>query len=132
MGLFDKIFKNQQDIAKEDIKEVPWHPLTTQEQLDELLEESDKHAVAVFKHSTRCGISKMVLKRFENAVGPDYDERVKLYFLDLLSNREISNQIADRLDVQHESPQLLIIKNKKVVHHASHDSISAESLGDYQ
>lgn len=127
MGLFDKVFKSQRDISKDEIKEVPWHALTESQQLDKIESESKEKCVTIFKHSTRCGISRMVLNNFER----NYDlheEDHKMYFLDLLANRDISNQVADRFDVRHESPQLIILRDGKVVHHASHQSIDVEDL----
>tara|TARA_R100000353_G_scaffold176098_3_gene148947 strand:- start:92528 stop:93037 length:510 start_codon:yes stop_codon:yes gene_type:complete len=126
MGIFD-MFKSPRDAAKEEIVEVPWHVLATTDQLDEVVEESKNKPVAIFKHSTRCGISRGVLKSFEK----DYnlnDEQLKLYFLDLLQNRDISNQIASRFKVRHESPQLIVIKEGAVVHHDSHNAIDASHL----
>lgn len=131
MSLFDKIFKSSQDIAKDEINEIPWHPLTRMEQLEEIEKESHKKTVVIFKHSTRCGISKMVLRNFERDFAATSEKELKLYFLDLLSNREISNEIASRFGVQHESPQLLILKEGKVVQHDSHHAIKAESLAEY-
>lgn len=131
MSLLDKIFKSSQDVAKEEIKEIPWHPLTRMEQLEEIQKESHKRTVVIFKHSTRCGISRMVLRNFEREFSSSSDEELKLYFLDLLSNREISNEVASRFGVQHESPQLLILKDGKVVQHESHHAIRAETLADY-
>ena len=130
MGLLDKIFKSSQDIAKDEINEVPWHPLTRMEQLEEIEKESHNKTVAIFKHSTRCGISRMVLRNFEGEFVPASEKEMKLYFLDLLSNREISNEIAARFGVQHESPQLLILKEGKVVKHDSHHGIKAASLAE--
>ncbi|HAV54921.1 bacillithiol system redox-active protein YtxJ [Aequorivita vladivostokensis] len=126
MGFFDK-FKSPRDLAKEEIVEVPWHVLGTMEQLDELVEESKIKPVAIFKHSTRCGISRGVLKLFEKNYKLT-DEQLKLYYLDLLQNREISNEIAMRFKVHHESPQMLVIKNGEVVHHDSHHAIEASHL----
>ena len=131
MGLFDKVFKNQRDISKEEISKVPWHPLTDQDQIREFKEESKEKTVVVFKHSTRCGISRMVLNTFEKEVDTQAEEEFKLYFLDLLANRDISNEIASHFDVHHESPQMLVIKDEKVVHHASHQSISANDIKEY-
>ena len=131
MGLLDKIFKTQEDISKEEIVEVPWHPLTGMEQLDEIEQESHKQLVVIFKHSTRCGISRMVLRNFENEFASTSEKELKLYFLDLLSNRDISNEIASIFGVRHESPQLLIIKEGKVVQHESHHGIKAESLAQF-
>lgn len=126
MGLFDKVFKNQRDISKEEIKEVPWHALTEEEQIENIIAESKDKTIAIFKHSTRCGISRMVLKNFERSYDICENPNHKLYFLDLLANREVSNRIAERLDVQHESPQLIVLKEGKVVEHASHHSIELE------
>lgn len=126
MGFFDK-FKSTQDIAKEEIIEVPWHVLGRMEQLDEIMEESKTKPVAIFKHSTRCGISRGVLKMFEKNYNLS-NNQVKLYFLDLIQNRDISNEIAARFKVHHESPQMIVIKNGAVVHHDSHHSIEASHL----
>lgn len=128
MGLLDKVFKSQRDISKEEITEVPWHPLNEVGQLDEIERASKEQPVAIFKHSTRCGISRMVLKNFESDIEKNGAGSSLLYFLDLLSNRDISSEIAQRFGVQHESPQLLIISNGKVVHHSSHHSINGQQV----
>lgn len=132
MGIFDKIFKTERDIAKEEIVEIPWHPLTELKQLEEIEKESQKKTIAIFKHSTRCGISRMVLKRFEKEFKVGEEENLKLYFLDLLSNREISNELAQKYRVQHESPQLIVLQNNKLVHHASHQAIEAGTLKEFE
>lgn len=128
MGLFDKVFKSERDIAKKEIVEVPWHALTESRQLEEIEKESENKLVVIFKHSTRCGISRMVLNSFEKEYDLEKDKEVKLYLLDLISNRDISNEVADRFKVRHESPQLIILKDRKVVHHASHQSIQIQDV----
>ncbi|MCZ4320112.1 bacillithiol system redox-active protein YtxJ [Aequorivita viscosa] len=129
MGIFD-MFKTPRDAAKEEIIEVPWHVLGTMEQLDEIVEQSKSNPVAIFKHSTRCGISRGVLKIFEKNYNLK-DDQLKLYFLDLLQNRAISNEIAARFKVHHESPQMIVIKNGAVVHHDSHSAIDASHLAKF-
>lgn len=133
MGIFDKVFKSQRDISKKEIVELPWHPLTDEQQLNALSDESKKKAVIIFKHSTRCGISRMVLKSFEKdfEVRAGDEEKYKLYFLDLLANRNISDEVAKRFEVQHESPQVIVLKNQKVEHHASHHGIQVEKLDEF-
>ncbi|SRX55642.1 bacillithiol system redox-active protein YtxJ [Aequorivita sp. CIP111184] len=126
MGFLD-IFKTPRDIAKEEIVEVPWHVLGKMDQLDEIVEESKTKPIAIFKHSTRCGISRGVLKLLEKNYNLT-DEQLKLYYLDLIQNRDISNEIASRFKVNHESPQMIVIKNGAVVHHDSHHSIEASHL----
>jgi bacillithiol system protein YtxJ len=128
MGLFDKVFKSERDIVKKEIEEVPWHALTEIDQLNEIEQESEKQPVVIFKHSTRCGVSRMVLNNFERNYDLKKDKEVKLYFLDLLANRDISNEVASRFSVRHESPQMIILKDKQVVHHSSHQSIGVENI----
>jgi len=127
MGLFSKLKKTQRDIAKEEIVEVPWHVLSELKQLDEIAEQSKTIPVAIFKHSTTCGISKMVLRNFEREYALT-DEQMKLYFLDLKANRNVSDEVGYKFQVIHESPQLLVIKNGIAVAHASHHNIQAGEL----
>lgn len=127
MGFFDKIFKSEDDIAKKEIKRVPWTDLSDMDTLDEIVKDSYVLPVAVFKHSTRCGISNMVLRQFEKEYNIE-EGKVKLYFLDLLAYRDISNKVASKFNVPHESPQLIILKEGKVVYDGSHSSIKAHTL----
>jgi len=130
MGFFDKIFNSEKNTNKAEIKTVPWNQLTEMETLDELVEISNNQTVAILKHSTSCGISRMVLRQFEQSYDLK-DDQIKLYFLDLLAYRDISNKIASRFNVPHQSPQLLVIVDGKVVFDASHSSIQSEKLNEF-
>lgn len=121
MSLFNKLFKTSE--ASEPKKETPWLPLTELQQLDQIISESFNKPQFLFKHSTRCGISRMVKKQFETDYSWDSNE-ADLYYLDLLNYRAISNEIASRFNVHHESPQLIILKNGVVEAHASHGAIN--------
>lgn len=131
MGLFDKIFNSEKKESAEQKNTTPWIDLNSMEQLDEIEKESEENTVAILKHSTRCGISRMVLKMFESDYNLDESKPVKLYFLDLINHRDISNEIAERFKVRHESPQLIVLKNREVVHHSSHQGISANKLAEF-
>ena len=109
------------------VSKVGWRILTDLGQLNEINELSYQQPVLIFKHSTRCSISRFALKNFEN----EYDfaeEDLQPYFLDLLEFRNISNEIANRFDVMHQSPQILLIKEGKCVYHESHDGIEVGRL----
>lgn len=125
MGLFD--WFGSKDSENEQAQQIPWVSLRTMEQLDEIVEESKTRPVAIFKHSTRCGISRMVLRQFERGYDIDPDA-MKMYFLDLLSNRQLSDEVGIRFQVLHQSPQLIVIKNGIAVAHASHHGVSAGKL----
>ncbi len=128
MGLFNSFFtKSQQHPVKGNVN---WIHLTNIDQIKQIRSQSKSETVYIFKHSTRCVISKMVIKRFENM----FDEsmsNVKVYYLDLLNYRDISNEIAVAFKVIHQSPQLLIIKNEVTVFNASHHDITSVKLQDY-
>ncbi len=123
MGLFDKLFGESE---ASQVSKVNWLPLETMEQLEAMITDSFEKPVLVFKHSTRCSISRMVLRQFEN--GFPLDVNITPYFLDLLEHRNLSNEIASRLDVQHQSPQVIVIKEGVAVYNASHESIDVEDL----
>lgn len=128
MGLFDKIFKNNEGERSGETEALPWIEMNSSEDLAKAINESQQETVAIFKHSTRCGVSRMVLKMFESDLKKLDFENTKFYFLDLIAHREVSNEIADKLNVRHESPQLIVLRNNEVVHHSSHQSISAGKI----
>jgi bacillithiol system protein YtxJ len=82
--------------------------------------------VFVFKHSTRCGVSRMVLNELKRDW--DLNDDVEFWILDLLKFREISNHIADRFRVVHESPQLLYISDGLPKQNASHYEANMETV----
>ena len=126
MSFFDKIFGSENNEVNSNVN---WISLTAISQLDEIIENSNDKAIGIFKHSTRCSISRFALKQFENEY--NLEDKVELYFLDLLNHRDISNEIAYRFQVVHQSPQLLLIKKGVAVYDASHSEIQAEDLVKY-
>jgi bacillithiol system protein YtxJ len=127
MSIFKNLFGGSEGTSN--ASNVGWRPLTDLGQLNEIIQESVDKPVILFKHSTRCGVSRMTLKQFENEY--DLDDQVTPYYLDLLEYRSISNAIAERFGVQHQSPQLLLIRNGKAVYDASHSDIYVEALRRY-
>ena len=97
-----------------------WIPLSSEEQLKVIIEKSATIPQVIFKHSTRCSTSSMVLHRLERSDAP---ENMDFYFLDLLRYRDISNRIADNFQVYHQSPQILLIKNGECIYDESHMAI---------
>jgi len=117
MSFLDDIFGKKSVEASK----LNWNSLSDVSQLETISKNSNNKTQAIFKHSTRCGISSNVLRKFEQQF--DSSRPVELHFLDLLKYRAVSNEIAQRFSVEHQSPQLLIIKNKEVVHNVSHYDI---------
>lgn len=105
-----------------------WKELNTTTQLQTIIEASHRQAVAVYKHSTRCSVSFMAKKTIE--YNWDYDT-VDIWLLDLIKYRPLSNEIEQLFSVRHESPQLLLIKDGKVVYHGSHNNIDLHQINQY-
>jgi bacillithiol system protein YtxJ len=105
-----------------------WNKLNNLQQLTQLLEDSYKKTIVIFKHSTRCSISRAALDRLERNWKTEDSGTVQPYFLDLISFREISNQIEKVLNVEHESPQLIVVSNGQAVYHRSHFAIDYADL----
>ncbi|MGB5555117.1 MAG: bacillithiol system redox-active protein YtxJ [Flavobacteriaceae bacterium] len=128
--MFGNIFgKKNNEEKKEEVK-IPWLYLTSLDQLMEIEKRSAQKTQMIFKHSSTCGISSMVLNMFGR--GFDFKANgVDIYFLDLHKYREVSNEVGYKFQVMHQSPQLLIIKNGVVVAHDSHGSINQIDLQRY-
>jgi len=105
---------------------IEWIPLETVEQLQTLQKESENQPVIIYKHSARCSTSHMVLNRFDRS-GPPW-AGVRMYFLDLLRFRSVSNLVEAVFSVRHESPQLLVIRDRAAVLHLSHFEIDPEAI----
>lgn len=103
-----------------------WNHLQDLNQLNEIIQVSTTKPVLIFKHSTTCSISRMAFKNFENEF--DQISKIEIYYLDLLNFRAISNEIATRFGVVHQSPQVILIKDGVSVYDASHENIDAKFL----
>jgi bacillithiol system protein YtxJ len=104
-----------------------WIQLNSIDQLNDI-KGAEGYSV-IFKHSNRCSISLMARKRFEL----DWEvipEGALVYFLDVLSYRDISNAVSGDFNVHHESPQLLLIKDGECIYETSHGEISADELAE--
>ncbi|ARV05591.1 cytosolic protein [Polaribacter sp. SA4-10] len=132
MGILKNIFggKGEQSSKEEKKSYLNWIPLTSLAQLEEIKRASKTESVLIFKHSTRCTISSMVIKRFE-ALFTEEHQNLKVYYLDLLNYRDISDEVGATFQVMHQSPQLLVIKNEVSVFNASHYDISQVNLTSY-
>ena len=124
MGFLKKLLSST-EVKK--TKELPWISLTDIKQLELICEQSKNKIQIIFKYSTRCGISRIMLNRFVDLY--DLAEgAADLYYLDIISYRNVSNAIAHKFQINHESPQVLVMKSEKVIAHASHSVISKIDL----
>lgn len=105
-----------------------WRKIEDLAQIEEIKKESETRTVLIFKHSTRCSISAMAWDRLQRNWRPEDGEKISAYYLDLLRFREISNHVAKSFDVEHESPQIIIIKSGTATYNNSHMGINYNDI----
>ena len=106
-----------------------WSNLTEESQIAEIIALSNSIPIYIFKHSTTCGISAQAKENVEISF-KNTDKPFLLYYLDLLKYRSISNEVASKLNVHHQSPQLILVHNGEVAFTTSHHKIKTNILED--
>ncbi|MDW8348314.1 MAG: bacillithiol system redox-active protein YtxJ [Bacteroidia bacterium] len=109
---------------------LEWITLNNINQLTDISRDSYYKYQLIFKHSTRCSISALALDRLNREWHFD-SSQITPYYLDLLQYRDISNKIAEKWQVQHQSPQILIIRNDECIYDATHNQISVKEIRDF-
>lgn len=104
---------------------MTWKNLHSISQLDEIKALSHSKPQVIFKHSTRCSISHMAKGRLDRS---DMPKGIDFYYLDLIEFRSISNAVAERFAVHHESPQILLIINGECTYEETHNGIRMEEI----
>lgn len=107
-----------------------WHQITTNDTIEDIKSLPIEKFALIFKHSTRCSISDSALNRLER----NWDASIancELYFLDLLKFKPLSQLIAQTFEIEHESPQVILVKNGEAIYHASHLEINFLSIKKY-
>jgi bacillithiol system protein YtxJ len=118
--LYHRIFKSKNN------NHMKWIEIKSLSELETALTASHTNPVAIFKHSTRCSVSFMAKKTIERF----WDLDIDAYYLDLIAHRDISSAIAENLSIEHQSPQMILIKEGKAIYNASHGSIDVDSMGE--
>src|SRR6476659_3529408 len=102
-----------------------WNELVSEDQLQQIKDKSFERPQVIFKHSTRCSISSVAKSRLEKWKPT---EDLDFYYLDLIRYRTISTKITEVFHVNHESPQVLVVKNGECVYDESHLGISLQEI----
>lgn len=122
MGFLDSIFGSN---ASEE--EGVWSQLSLIEEVGEVFLSSNNATQIILKHSISCGTSFFAKKNIESITKEELGDS-KLHLIDVIRSRAVSNYLADRAGVRHESPQVFVIKNGEVVWHASHGLVTAKNV----
>lgn len=106
---------------------MAWHELASVSELDSIVRASADKPQLIFKHSTRCPISAGAKYRLDNSLRK-LESSFDCHYLDLIAHRDVSNAIAQRFQVIHESPQVLIIRNGASSFDISHSTIREDII----
>lgn len=104
--------------------------ITSINELDDILTRSDNRRQLIFKHSNACPISTMAFNQMQSYLNNSPSEEVDYSLIVVQVARNVSNEVASRLNVKHESPQALIVDKGKVTWHKSHYDITKASITD--
>lgn len=105
-----------------------WIVLDSLEALDRLIVSSEQRLVLLFKHSATCGTSAQA---YDELILLDNDRYATAHaIITVQTHRDISDAVATRLNIRHETPQALLIKEGHVVWEASHFRVTAETISD--
>lgn len=112
-------------ITSEEEDNMNWIDLKEEKELDSIVALSFNKPQLIFKHSTRCSISTIAKGRMDKS---DVDATCDCYYLDLIAHRNISNLIAEKFHVHHESPQVLLIQKGECTYEESHNAIRPDDI----
>jgi len=98
------------------------------QELDELIERSKQGPVWVFKHSLTCPISSFAWEEYRSFVAGRPEDDAVYSLIEVQTARPASNAVAERTGITHQSPQALLLRDAKVVWHASHHAIRVRAL----
>lgn len=103
---------------------IQWREIDSQEEWNQLLEDSSEKPVVVLKHSTTCPVSANALQEFENYLKKQPNDKIDYVLVKVIESRPVSNQIAEDTGVKHASPQIIYVKDKESVWNTSHWAVT--------
>lgn len=88
--------------------------------LEKLFADSRERPVLVFKHSIACPISSRAYREMEQLDGVN--------LLEVQTSRQLSRELEQITGVQHETPQVIVLRDGKAVWNASHYDVNAAAV----
>jgi bacillithiol system protein YtxJ len=100
------------------------------EDLQKALDKSGESPVFIFKHSTACPISARAAARVSQYAEEGKGKKPEIYWLKVIESRPVSNELAERVNVVHESPQMILLDKGKAIWNTSHADITAKTMDE--
>jgi len=113
---------------KGNLKEHGAKELLSNRNYESALKASTESPVLIFKHSTQCPVSAAAYERLGAWLEKQGNKAPPVYLVKVIERKPVSKEIEANQKVKHESPQILLIDNKKTVWHTSHEKIDAPAI----
>lgn len=123
MSFFDRVRNKSSDSENHEM----WNSISGLGKIESIIKNSDKKPQLIYKHSNRCSVSFLAKQQLEE-VAEEISDIAKLYMIDVIHQRDLSNAIASELNIRHESPQVIILKNGEVIWDGSHWEIKGQDI----
>lgn len=104
-----------------------WNTISGKENLNVLLKRSEDHPQVIYKHSNRCSVSYLTREDLEKSMDL-LSNHADMHLLNVIEQRDLSNYVAEKFNIRHESPQVLLLKDGRVTWSASHWNIKGKDL----
>ncbi|MBO6536570.1 MAG: bacillithiol system redox-active protein YtxJ [Balneolaceae bacterium] len=104
-----------------------WNTVSEPSDIDAIVMQSMERPQVILKHSNQCATSFFAKKNLELIPLEDL-ENADLYIIDVIRQRPLSRYLEQKVQVRHESPQLLVLMNGEVAWHGSHHQVQSEYL----
>ncbi len=127
-NMFGNLFGSGDNTERKSPEGFPWTGLEDPEGKVLFDAVGEGGVQVVFKHSNSCGISRIMLGRFQ---GQWPAGSAEYFLIDVKRNRSLSNLVAGRFGCTHQSPQVLVIRDGELVAHASHGAIEGLDPGEF-
>lgn len=107
--------------------EEQWNILKSISETDEAFDQSKRRPQLFYKHSNRCGTCMFAKSEIEKS-SEEIREHADMHFIDVIRSRGVSDYLAEKLNIRHESPQAILLIDGKVVWHDSHSAVKSNKI----
>ncbi|MFQ5704447.1 MAG: bacillithiol system redox-active protein YtxJ [Gemmatimonadales bacterium] len=92
----------------------------------DLTEIASQNPAIIYKHSPACWMSSVSARQIRKFVKKYPD--TKVYWVDVIEQRDLSQRVAEHFAIEHESPQSIVVGDGRVLWHGSHGAVNVKKL----
>ena len=108
-------------------EETDWMQLASEDSVEEVFTASGARVQLILKHSQSCAVSFFAKQNLDSVPLEEWPEMDRS-MVEVVRFRPISQYLAQKTGVRHESPQVLVIANGEVIFHTSHSEVNKVNI----